>query len=68
MAELAKSTSAIAGELTDMCAIKTQQRISLILHRENARAILRRTACIHTGVHTTASRWATVADHSIDES
>ena len=41
LAELAKTTSSMEGEPADTCSVRAQQRISLILHRENARAVLR---------------------------
>ena len=42
--ELAKSSALAAGELTSesQCGASLQQRLSVMLHRENARAVLRR--------------------------
>ena len=40
--ELAKRKSAITGELESTVACQLLQSLSIILHRENARAILRR--------------------------
>ena len=41
---LAKSSALATGELEteDTCAVMLQQRLSMVLHRENARACLRR--------------------------
>ena len=41
---LAKSSALANGELEteDTCAVMLQQRLSMVLHRENARACLRR--------------------------
>ena len=45
--ELAKTSALATGELETerSCAIMLRQRLSMTLHRENARACLRRTAC-----------------------
>ena len=40
LAALAKVSS--TGESADVRAVQTQRRISLVLHRENARAVVRR--------------------------
>jgi len=40
--ELAKLKSSISGESEDTCAIFMLRSLNIVLHRENARAILRR--------------------------
>ena len=42
IAELAKASASASGEPADTNACFTMQRLSLVLHRENARAVLRR--------------------------
>ena len=42
IAELAKASASASGESADHCAIIALQRLSVTLHRENARAVLRR--------------------------
>ena len=45
--KLAKPSALATGELesNSSCAIMLRQRLSMTLHRENARSCLRRTAC-----------------------
>ena len=47
--ELAKSSALAMGELetSASCAIQFQQRVSMLLHKENARACLRRFTFSH---------------------
>ena len=42
IAELAKSTASASGESADNCAVSIMQSLQITLHRENARALLRR--------------------------
>ena len=42
IAELAKNIASASGESASTCAIQMLQQLSVILHRENARAVLRR--------------------------
>ena len=42
IAELAKASASASGEPADTNACLTMQRLSIVLHRKNARAILRR--------------------------
>ena len=60
--ELAKLKSALTGELENTCALQIQQSLNLVLHRENARAILRRHPFLHHEdcLHTVLSAATTI--------
>ena len=60
--ELAKLKSSLTGELETTCALQIQQSLNLVLHRENARAILRRHPFLHHEdcLHTVLSAATTI--------
>ena len=60
--EFAKLKSALTGELENTCALQIQQSLNLVLHRENARAILRRHPFLHHEdcLHTVLSAATTI--------
>ena len=57
--ELAKLKSNISGELEDTCAVHMLQSLNLILHMENARAMLRRIPHKHSAGNAVLSASAT---------
>ena len=67
--ELAKHKSSITGESQSITATQLLQSLSLILHKENARAILRRSpqANFYTSVIDTGTRAASAACDSIQD-
>jgi len=62
--ELAKRTALATGESRSTAASQIQQRMSLILHRENARAVLRRRHAPAGGEERTAAMTAATASYA----
>ena len=61
---LAAGQSAIRGQHKDMTSLIIAQRLSVALHRENARAIMKRG--VETAVAPAPSGWASF-DDNVDE-
>ena len=65
--EIAKTTAQATGELESTIVARIFQNTGFILHRENARAIVRRSAGVAVAAHGLLASAAAIASASADE-
>ena len=65
--EIAKTTAQATGELESTIIARFFQNTGFILHRENARAIVRRSAGVAVAAHGLLASAATIASASADD-